>query len=347
MLFSFLVPVYNVEKYLDRCMESLLCQKGADFEIVLLDDGSTDSSGSICDRYAKEYPDIVRVIHKSNEGLLLTRRRGFQEAKGDWFICIDSDDYPAKDLLVNVVSTIEKYNPDMVMYNFNYVNDFGEKSKSRLTIKNESVYEGEEKQFIYQRRLLSDDINNMWSKAIRKDILDIDTDYSKSGIRNMCEDAIQVLHLFTKAQKIVYLDIPLYYYRKGQESITANTSYANWTASKICFLETEKHLDIWNINNDLRSKFYTHNLEHLSNFIRWTFAQKEDELEKSKEEIIHTIKTHPAFYRCMTMYNKKFAKTSYLKFSVPIIMKYIKKEKIKSLKRYFALEKKLLNKKSA
>ena len=347
MLFSFLVPVYNVEKYLDRCMESLLCQKGAYFEIVLLDDGSTDSSGSICDRYAKEYPEIVRVIHKDNEGLLMTRRRGFQEAKGDWFICIDSDDYPAKDLLVNVVSTIEKYNPDMVMYNFNYVNDFGEKSKSRLTIKNESVYEGEEKQFIYQRRLLSDDINNMWSKAIRKDILDIDTDYSKSGIRNMCEDAIQVLHLFTKAQKIVYLDIPLYYYRKGQDSITANTSYANWTASKICFLETEKYLDIWNIENDLRRKFYTHYLEHLSNFIRWAFAQKEDELGKSIEVIVHTINTHPAFYRCMTMYNKKFAKTSYLKFSVPIIMKYIKKEKIKSLKRYFALEKKLLNKKSA
>lgn len=343
MLFSFLVPVYNVEKYLDRCMESLLCQSGADYEIVLIDDGSTDSSGSICDKYAKNYPDIVRVIHKDNEGLLMTRRRGFKEAKGDWFICIDSDDYPEKDLLENVVNAIEKYNPDMVMYNFNYVNDSGEKSKSRITIQDDSVYEGEDKQFIYQQRLLCDDINNMWSKAIRKDILDIDVDYSKSSIRNMCEDAIQVLPLFTKAKKIVYIDKPLYCYRKGQESITANTSYANWTAIKICFLETEKYLDIWKVSDVLCEKFYTNNVERLSNFIRWAFSQKEDKLEKSIEEIIHIINTHPAFNRCMEMYSKKYAKTTYLKFSVPKIMKYVKKDNIKGLRRFFYLENKILS----
>lgn len=347
MLFSFLVPVYNVEKYLDKCMESLLSQSGADYEIVLVDDGSTDSSSDICDRYAKEYPNMVRVIHKDNEGLLMTRRRGFKEAKGDWFICIDSDDYPEKDLLENVVNAIEKYNPDMVMYNFNYVNDSGEKSKSRLTIENESVYEGTNKQFIYQQRLLSDDINNMWSKAVKKDVLDIDVDYSKSGIRNMCEDAIQVLPLFTKAKKIVYIDKPLYCYRKGQESITSNTSYANWKASRICFLETEKYLDIWNVNNELRRKFYTNNVERLSNFIRWAFSQKEDKLEKSIEEIIHVINTHPAFNRCMEMYNKNYARTAYLKFSVPRIMKYVKKENVKGLNKYLLFENKLLNRKKA
>ena len=121
MLFSFIVPVYNTSQYLERCIKSILCQKGADFEILLIDDGSTDNSGEMCDQYAKQYPDIVRVIHKENEGLLLTRRRGFREAKGDWFINVDSDDYIAPDLLESVVSAINRYHPDMVMYNFQFL----------------------------------------------------------------------------------------------------------------------------------------------------------------------------------------------------------------------------------
>lgn len=345
MFFSFLVPVYNVEKYIDKCMESLLCQKGADFEIVLLDDGSTDSSGEICDRYAKEYPDIVRVVHKENEGLLMTRRRGFMEAKGDWFICIDSDDYANPDLLEKVVEAIDKHDPDLVMYNFEYVDDNGEVSKSRLNIEDESVYDEENKIDIYSHKLLTDDINNMWSKAIKREILDIDKDYSNCGIRNMCEDAIQVLPIFTNANKIVYLTSELYRYRKGQSSITAVTTYNNWMAIFTCFLETEKYLDVWGVSVELRQKFYTHYLECLSNFVRWAFAQNEEALEKSIDVIIHTVAAHPAFLRCVNMYDKKYAKTSYLKLSVPIIMKYVKKEKVKALKRFFSLEKKLLNRK--
>ena len=121
VLFSFLVPVYNTENYLERCLDSLLAQKGAEYEIMLLDDGSTDSSGTICDRYAQEYPHIVRVIHKENEGSFFTRRRGFAEARGDWFICVDSDDYISPELLVTVVKSIEATGADMVMYNFEYL----------------------------------------------------------------------------------------------------------------------------------------------------------------------------------------------------------------------------------
>lgn len=339
MLFSFIVPVYNTSKYLDKCMKSLLCQKSADFEILLIDDGSTDISGELCDQYAMKYPDIVRVLHKENEGLLLTRRRGFKEAKGDWFICIDSDDYADEHLLENVVSSIEKYHPGMVMYNFQYVNDAEEYSQSRLRIENESVYVGDDKQFIYAQRLLSDDINNMWSKALKREIVDIDADYSDCGIRNMCEDAIQVLPLFTNADKILFLSKPLYYYRKGQSSITATNSYENWMSIKTSFLITEKYLDVWFVSDEIRQKFYTRNVEVLSNFLRWAVTQQEDSLPCTLSEILHTIRNHPAFERCMMMYNKAYSKTSYLKLSVPVIMKYVQKENLKGLKRFFAIEK--------
>ena len=106
MLFSVLIPVYNTSKYLDECINSVLSQTEKNFEIVLLNDGSTDNSGDICDSYAEKYPDFIRVIHKENEGLMMTRRRGFKEAKGDYFICLDSDDYLGRFICVGVFAML-------------------------------------------------------------------------------------------------------------------------------------------------------------------------------------------------------------------------------------------------
>ena len=343
MLFSFIVPVYNTSQYLDRCIKSILCQKGADFEILLIDDGSTDNSGDLCDHYVKQYPETFRVIHKENEGLLLTRRRGFREAKGDWFINVDSDDYIAPDLLESVVKAIDRYEPDMVMYNFQYFNDSGEVFPSRLKIENETVFYGENKEKVYSYRLLTDDINSLCMKALKREIVDIDADYRNCGILNMSEDAVQVLPLLTQAERIVYLSEPLYQYRKGEGSIISDTSYENRVASHTCFLLTEKYLKKWKVTEVLQHRFYTHNVEVLSNFLRWVFRQPDNKIPKSVYYILHEINMHPAFHRCMQMYQKQYAKTTYLKFSVPKIMRYVQKENVRGLKRYFALEGKVLS----
>ena len=91
MLFSIVVPVYNVELYIDECMKSLLGQSFKKFEIILVDDGSTDSSGKKCDYYAS-LDSRVKVIHKRNEGLLLARRTGLKECQGEYILHCDSDD---------------------------------------------------------------------------------------------------------------------------------------------------------------------------------------------------------------------------------------------------------------
>lgn len=343
MFFSFIVPVYNTSKYLTRCIESILCQKGASFEILLVDDGSTDNSGEMCDQYLNLHPDVVRVIHKDNEGLLLTRRRGLQEARGDWFINVDSDDYIAPDLLESVVKAINRYQPDMVMYNFQYFTDAGVVSSSRLKIPNESVFNSDNKEQVYSYRLLSNDINSMCMKALKRDIVDIDSDYHNCGIRNMCEDAVQVLPLLTNAQTIVYLSFPFYQYRKGEDNITSSRTYESWIASKTCFLITERYLNVWNVSDELRHGFYTQYAELLSSFIRWVFDQSEEQLPMLLDTIIHIVSAHPAFQRCMQMYQKQYAKTTYLKFSVPKIMRYVQKENVRGLKRYFALEGKVLS----
>lgn len=97
-LISVIVPVYNVKTLLPRCINSLLSQKFTDYELLLIDDGSTDGSGDICDEYGKK-DSRIKVIHKQNEGVSKTRNRGIDEARGEWITFVDSDDYITPDYL--------------------------------------------------------------------------------------------------------------------------------------------------------------------------------------------------------------------------------------------------------
>lgn len=342
MLVSFLVPVYNVEKYLRECIDSLLSQKGLPYEIVLLDDGSIDTSGSICDEYAMKYPNIVRVIHKENEGLLMTRRRGFQEAKGDWFICVDSDDYVDSKLLERVSVIIKQYDCDMVMYNYQYVDDSGNKTSSRLKLKDRTVYTEDNKKELYLTRLFTTSINNMWLRAIRRDIVDINADYSKCGIRNMCEDAIQVLPLYTNTAKTVYIDESLYYYRKNEGSITGKISWETWRAINRSFVITEKYLDIWNITEEERKRFYTNQMEVICNCARWIFSHDKNRLNNYPiQELLIQLREEALFVKCRRYLDSKYCSTRYMKLSVPFLMKCIEQINVKRIKTFFDLERKI------
>ena len=90
MKFSVLIPVYNVEGYLEKCLDSIINQNFDDYEIIIVDDGSTDQSGVLCDTYRKRYPNKITVIHKKNEGLMLARRDAIRMAKGEYFIFVDT-----------------------------------------------------------------------------------------------------------------------------------------------------------------------------------------------------------------------------------------------------------------
>lgn len=114
MRLSAVVPVYNMERYLDRCMASLLAQTYTDFEIILVDDGSTDRSGQMCDSYAVGDPKI-RVVHQENGGLGMARNRGMDEASGEYVLFLDSDDYFGPDLLRNLARPAEEDHVDAVI----------------------------------------------------------------------------------------------------------------------------------------------------------------------------------------------------------------------------------------
>ena len=113
-MISVIVPVYKVEEYLDKCVQSILLQTYSDFELILVDDGSPDSCPQICDNYAKRYTNVV-VIHKENGGLSDARNAGTMIAKGDYITFIDSDDYVSEDYLMTLISLQKENNADIVV----------------------------------------------------------------------------------------------------------------------------------------------------------------------------------------------------------------------------------------
>ena len=108
------IPVYNMEQYLPRCMETMLAQTCQEFELLLIDDGSTDGSGPMCDAYAAEYPDLIRVVHKENGGLSSARNAGIDAAKGDCIIFPDPDDWVEPDYVEKLLEYRQQHNADLV-----------------------------------------------------------------------------------------------------------------------------------------------------------------------------------------------------------------------------------------
>lgn len=319
MLFSVCIPVHNTSQYLDLCLESVLRQRGAEFEVLLLDDGSTDSSGAICDRYAANYPN-VRVIHKENEGLFATRRRGFQEAKGDWLICVDSDDYIFDNHLETIANTICEYDCDMVMFDYESFYPDGRREASGIDISEVQIWEAEEKQEIYKRRLLKNKYNNMWSKAIKRTILDYETDYSQYGVRNMCEDAIQSYELYSRAKKIVYIPQALYAYRRNIASISTNITMDYWYAIRVSMELGWKYIKYWNVPETIVRAYGARCISSYCDFLTWLLRTEsmDDRLRQScfREVFLE----NECFNLAAQQYKKEYLATKYLQLRNPLIV---------------------------
>ena len=292
MFFSVLIPVYNTSPYLRDCMESVLGQTEKDYEIILLDDGSTDQSGEICDQYAQQYP-CVRAIHKENEGLLMTRRRGFREAQGAYLICLDSDDqlYDSQ-ALSKLRSMIEEKHCDLVQ--FNYVTGSQVDAADIKEIKTWGQEDGylcdseESKREVYHKLLYGKFMNNLCSKAISRSLLDIDTDYSpwdKTLYRSQGEDALQNLAILDQAKCIGYIDAPLYFYRSNPDSISNNVDWNYYAAYRTLYLRQNHYIKKWQIDGEHRALIRTHRINMIMSLLinGYHSEQREEWLAYLKE----------------------------------------------------------------
>lgn len=249
MLFSIVIPVYNVETYLDECLHSILSQatefKG-ECEVLLIDDGSTDRSGKICDEYLEKYPEIIRVFHNTNHGLLWTRRFGFKQVQGDYVINCDSDDLLENEALERLNSVVKKYKyPDIVIYNHNSYDGKNKTIafKDIFTTGQDCVVE---KETVLKEYLSRHSIVSVCGKMVKRTCIDVNRDYANFGRISTGEDTLQSIEFFSNAKTFVYLNQVIYDYRCGS-GMTGKFDENYYFTFKRIFEEIEKQKNNWNL----------------------------------------------------------------------------------------------------
>lgn len=228
--YSILIPVYNTGKFLRQCLDSLLAQKIIDFEVIIVNDGSTDNSFEICQEYSRKFANFV-LISQENKGLLLTRRIAIQRSSGKYLLFLDSDDFWESNTLEIIDKTLNNYNfPDIVTFNFNKVDESGKifTKISRSLPYGQTISRGNYGNTIYKLLVSSDDLNSLWSKVVKREIVDIEADYSNYAHVSLGEDLLQSIPLILNSKNIVFIDSYLYNYRSNSQSITNNFNLKSW-----------------------------------------------------------------------------------------------------------------------
>lgn len=301
--FSVIVPVYNVEQYIEKCICSILDQSYENFELVLVDDGSTDNSGVICDDYQNK-DSRIRVIHKENGGLVSARKAGAQVANGSYAVCVDSDDWIAKDHLETLYNLIKKHNPDVVCFSHKEVmNDICEERTLHY------------REGLYSRRQIETDIfpkliygengsafpAAIWSKTFRMSLykpeqLSVD-DHIKIG-----EDVACVAPCIAKAESLYIINKPLYFYRRNDSSMTKNKKPFSWNGPELIYYHHLSRMDnsVYNFEPQINKR----TAHALINVVKTQFYRNQS-YKKIASEIIQKLENSvykEAINNCMFSY---------------------------------------------
>lgn len=218
VLISIIVPVYNVEQYLGRCVDSLIGQTYKNIEIILVDDGAKDRSGQICDEYALKDERII-VIHKENGGLSDARNAGIKVAKGAFIGFVDSDDYVAPCMYEELIACLTETDSDIAMCR--YIRFKGDRCTECLTSPDECV---EMNTLQALENIYSDDgevYTVAWNKLYKREVI-ADIRYP---VKRINEDEFTTYKYIANAKKIVFTQKVLYFYFYNGNSITAKDNY--------------------------------------------------------------------------------------------------------------------------
>ena len=215
-LITVIVPIYHVEKYLHRCIDSIIGQTYKNLEIILVDDGSGDACVSICDEYARKDSRIV-VIHKENGGLSDARNKGIEVAKGEYLAFVDSDDYIHRDMFTILMDTLLQTDSDVSMCSYKYVYDGkvdenDESFGSDLPI---DLMDGHKAHNRYYSGDIKLELTVAWNKLYKRELF-TELRYPKGKI---FEDEFTTYKALYKCSKICFVDLPLYYYLQRKDSI--------------------------------------------------------------------------------------------------------------------------------
>ncbi len=304
---SVIVPVYNVEKYIGQCIESLCNQTLKNIEIILVDDGSPDNSGNICDEYAAK-DDRITVIHKKNGGVGAARNDGLAVAKGEYVIFVDSDDYVPEDAYEKLYNKAVECDADIAIGDVYRIYD--DRKEYAQFYRNEFITEDSE----FIDKLIQADFYHTycplppesgaafgyggpWNKIVRRSMLeehDIKFDLRVKGI---FDDIIYTAHILAVAKRIVYINTPVYNYRILENSIT-QTYKANMPEINSAIFESwQEFIAKYGQNGKYDKAYYANVLRRMEqSLLKYFFNSKNPKSNKEvMKELRDTIRSEPYF----------------------------------------------------
>lgn len=211
---SVIVPVYNAELCIARCVDSLLAQTFTDFELLLIDDGSTDKSGELCDKYAKK-DNRITVIHKSNSGAAAARNTGIKAAKGDYIGFADSDDYVLDNYLEKLIKTAENNSADIVVCNYFSVTENGKPNKIKHGFKENTLLNRNDIEKVLYSNIFcnknTDGYFSLWNKLFKYNLIK-ENNLLINGEMSFGEDMLFVMDCLKHCKNIAFTENAGYYY---------------------------------------------------------------------------------------------------------------------------------------
>ena len=243
MELSIVIPIYNVERTLQRCIDSVLGQSFQDFEMILVDDGSKDNSSVMADEIAQS-DSRISVIHQSNQGLSAARNTGIKVAKGKYITFIDSDDFIAQDTYKGIIELLNAH-PEHDILEFSVIERYGSKAQNTLIL-DDCVYQNKQEYWLKGQAYRH---TYAWNKIYKRELF-TNIEFPKG--KNF-EDAHTLPKLMAIAKTIATTSRGTYYYCWNNEGITANANGQDLTSL------LEAHLEyIINGNNDIDATYYAH-----------------------------------------------------------------------------------------
>ena len=311
-LISIVVPIYNVEKYLNKCLDTIINQSYKDLDIILVDDGSPDNCGKICDDYAKK-DKRIRVIHKKNGGLSDARNCGLEVAKGEYICFIDSDDYIELDMIDKLYTAICNENAEIAICGMMIEYENGKKIDK--TIKNN-------KKIVMNKIDGLKMLNSFYlfdmatcDKMFKTNLFGQDIRYP---IGKKSEDFYTTYKLFYKSNKSVYIPDALYHYYQRENSISRNKSNINrsYIEGSINQLEFFKN-NLPNLTYIAESAYAFANIAYYNKFLDYKIKMSSLDKRKTKQEVkkyLNSIYNNEIiskqkkiqammFCKCLFMYN--------------------------------------------
>lgn len=263
---SIIIPVYNVEKYLRQCLDSVICQTYTNLEIIVIDDGSTDFSGSICDEYKKN-DSRVKVIHQKNMGAANAKNVGLDVASGDYIAFVDSDDYVSEEWIEIMVNSIQKYNVDVVECGFdNFYTDRVVKGK---TYDDGELLSSED----YFRQYFDNWVSVIFCNKLFKSNLMKSIRFKKE--RRCIDDEFFTYKVISQGQNMARINDVLYHYRQRKSSAVHNEANSIQITHDSLDVLIERYRWITAKYRKLKRQYLQHDIDVLLYYTKTLYFNKE------------------------------------------------------------------------